>query len=421
MINKQRQAGQAAIAVVSGLVGVLVGAFILFILFYSSGLLTKDRVEITQSGAQAPPPSATGPAPQVVEEIVKSPQGETTQIELKGSKGAALPAGAGRVAEAVAKAAPAVVNIDTTITTRVYNSGGFGFIDPFDFKVQEIPRGMGTGVIVSDKGIVLTNNHVVSGARTIRVTLSNKSQYKAKILGTDPVSDLAILQIENPQKETFPTATLTNSEKMRIGDWVVALGNPLGVGQTATLGILSARNRSLSDSNVDLRNLLQTDAAINPGNSGGPLINLNGEVIGINTAIIRSAQGIGFAIPAETAHTVMNELLRHGRVSRPFLGIEMADLTPPARHYLGLDPKLEGVIVGRVMKGSPADEGGIKSNDVIVSINGSPITSARELQSFVRSQKVGTSATLKLWREGEPVELSIKWEELPSNKIFSRR
>ena len=317
------------------------------------------------------------------------------------------------MAEAVAKAAPAVVNIDTTITTRVYNSGGFGFIDPFDFKVQEIPRGMGTGVIVSDKGIVLTNNHVVSGARTIRVTLSNKSQYKAKILGTDPVSDLAILQIENPQKETFPTATLTNSEKMRIGDWVVALGNPLGVGQTATLGILSARNRSLSDSNVDLRNLLQTDAAINGGNSGGPLVNAAGEAIGINTAVSADGDNVGFAIPITSVKGMVKQLLETGEAERSYLGLTYITLTPTVAETYNL-PVETGAYVNSgsnggsaILEGGPADQAGIQDGDIITEVNGVKVGAAGSVTTLIGAYAPGDTIQIKILRDDHEKNLNV--------------
>lgn len=403
--------GNAAITVICGIAGVFIGAFLVFIIVYCT-----PSIKISMEREETEPPTVTAETDNNSARPDKGNNSSNFNINYNSKSSAVMPKGSSAVADAVAKVAPAVVNIDTTMTTRIYNTHGFGFIDPFDYQVQEIPRGMGTGIIVSSDGIVLTNNHVISGAKSIKVTLSDKSQHAAKIIGTDPISDLAILRIETKDR-SFPTASLTNSEDMRIGDWVVALGNPLGVGQTATLGILSARNRTLSDSNVDLRNLLQTDAAINPGNSGGPLINLKGEVVGINTAIIRSAQGIGFAIPAETAYTVMKELRDHGRVSRPYLGIAMADLNQPARNYLGLDKNIKGVIVGRVLQGGPANKGGIKSNDVIVSINGTETPTASDLQSFMRSLKVGSTVTIKLWRDGTEKEVSVKLEEQPSSFI----
>ncbi|MGM9999354.1 MAG: S1C family serine protease [Candidatus Bruticola sp.] len=415
---KKNLHGNTAITVICGIAGVFIGAFLVFIIMYANNSSLKINREESEAKRTATTEAETS-APSTDSTPNKGGNSADFNIKYSNKSGAAMPQGSSAVADAVAKVAPAVVNIDTTMTTRVYNTHGFGFVDPFDYQIQEIPRGMGTGIIVSQDGIVLTNNHVVRGAKSIKVTLSDKSQHNASIIGTDPVSDLAILSIQTKDR-SFPTAALTNSNTMRIGDWVIALGNPLGVGQTATLGILSARNRTLSDSNVDLRNLLQTDAAINPGNSGGPLINLKGEVIGINTAIIRSAQGIGFAIPAETAYTVMKELRANGKVSRPYLGIEMADLTQPARSYLGLDKNIKGVIVGRVLQGGPANKSGIKSNDVIVSINGTETPNAADLQSFVRSLKVGSTATVKLWRDGTEKEISVQLEELPSS-LFQQR
>lgn len=411
---KANKRGNAVISTICGITGVFVGAFLVFIVLYTSGAIVKKDAStsgtsytepVTQTTSQPEPETAKAGAPK-------------SKVDYQSGALSELAGGSNAVANAIAKAAPAVVNIDTTAAMRVYGNGFTG--NPFEYQVQEIPRGMGTGMIVTSDGMVLTNNHVINGAKSIKVTLSDKTHYDAEIIGTDPISDLAVLKIKTTGKHrTFPTVTLRNSENMRIGDWVIALGNPLGVGQTATTGILSARNRAISDSNVDLRNLLQTDAAINPGNSGGPLLNINGEVIGINTAIIRSAQGIGFAIPAETAHTVMDELIQHGRVSRPYLGIEMGDLNAPARDYLGLDSDVQGVIVGRVLAGAPAGKADIKGGDVIVKINGTPTPNTKELQSFIRSQKVNATVTISLLREGQEREVSVKLEEMPGS-MFRR-
>ncbi|MBQ7502435.1 trypsin-like peptidase domain-containing protein [bacterium] len=434
MINKLRKItrGNAIVSLICGLAGVFIGAFILFIVLYTGGVINKkgaaanrpETEDAPRPTASASPDSSASPEDKdKTSKDLKDYEKDQASINYS-SKTSALAQGSSIVADAVAKVAPAVVNIDTTTTRRVYTGSGLGLLDPFgefgDVQVQEVPRGMGTGMIVSEDGLVLTNNHVVAKAQTITVTLNDKSQYKAKPVGTDPISDLAILRIENPDRK-FPTVKLTNSESLRIGDWVVAIGNPMGVGQTATLGVLSARNRSLNDSNIDLRNLLQTDAAINPGNSGGPLINMNGEVIGINTAIISTAQGIGFAIPAEIANTVAESILAHGRVLRPYLGIEMAALSPAAKNYLGIDQKVNGVIIGGVVRNSPAEKGGLKTNDVIIAINGSSIPDVREIQAFIRSQKIGDKMTVKILREGKEQEKTITLEEMPSGSFRAQR
>lgn len=425
---KKIRRGNAIVSLICGLAGVFIGAFILFIVLYTGGAINKKGAAAVENPetAETPRPAASAePAPSentdsASKDLKEGEKGQTT-INYS-SKTSALAQGSSIVADAVAKVAPAVVNIDTTTTRRVYTGNGLGLLDPFgefgDVQVQEVPRGMGTGMIVSEDGLILTNNHVVAKAQTITVTLNDKSQYKAKPVGTDTISDLAILRIENPDRK-FPTVKLTNSESLRIGDWVVAIGNPMGVGQTATLGVLSARNRSLNDSNIDLRNLLQTDAAINPGNSGGPLINMNGEVVGINTAIISSAQGIGFAIPAEIANTVAESILAHGRVLRPYLGIQMMPLSPEAKNYLGIDQKIKGVIISGVIPNSPAFKGGLKNNDVIISIDGKNIPDVREIQSFIRSQKIGDKMTVKILREGKEQQITVTLEEMPSGNIRS--
>ncbi|MBQ7528279.1 trypsin-like peptidase domain-containing protein [bacterium] len=398
----------------SGIAGVFVGALLVLSILYYSGALNHKATDI--SSAQT-----------TVEQRDDSKNTDTEDKEKAkdstikyNSSPSPMPVGSNIVADAVAKVAPAVVNIDTATLAKTYSTDIFGFSDPFDYQIQEIPRGMGTGVIISKDGIVLTNNHVVNKAQSIRVTLSDKTKYKAVPIGTDPISDLAILKIEDP-KGDLPTATLTSSENMRIGDWVIALGNPLGVGQTATIGVLSAKNRSLIDSNIDLRNLLQTDAAINPGNSGGPLVNMNGEVIGINTAIIRSAQGIGFAIPSETIRTVVDDLRANGHVTRPYLGIQMSELSPNARAYLGIDKNVQGIIVGRVEANSPASKAGIKNSDIIVAIDGKETKDVREIQSIIRSKKVGDKVNIKLLRNEETKEILVTLEEMPSRFIRSQR
>lgn len=435
MINKFKKIcrGNAIVSLICGLAGVFIGAFILFVVLYTGGVINKKGTASAENPKTGKVPSPTASAEPAPSESPSSDHTDGASKDLKegekgqtsinySSKTSVLSQDSSIVADAVAKVAPAVVNIDTTTTRRVYTGNGLGLLDPFgefgDVQVQEVPRGMGTGMIVSEDGLILTNNHVVAKAQTITVTLNDKSQYKAKPVGTDTISDLAILRIENPDRR-FPTVKLTNSESLRIGDWVVAIGNPMGVGQTATLGVLSARNRSLNDSNIDLRNLLQTDAAINPGNSGGPLINMNGEVVGINTAIISSAQGIGFAIPAEIANTVAESILAHGRVLRPYLGIQMMTLSPEAKNYLGIDQKIKGVIIGGIIPNSPAFKGGLKNNDVIIAINGKNIPDVREIQSFIRSQKIGDRITVKILREGKEQQITVTLEEMPSGNVRS--
>ena len=386
--------GNALIALLAGLLGVLVGAGLILLAVWF----------------RQPPPARPG--------IVAVPTPTTTAVPVRPSKPQEIPPGS--VAYAVAQVEPAVVNIDTTVRVRrrIIQDGPFGPGYWGETQVEEIPQGMGTGVLVSPEGLILTNNHVIRQAQGITVTLTDDRQFPARVLGTDPLTDLAILKIDDPKP--FPVAHLESSEGMRTGDWVVALGNPLGIGQTATVGVLSARGRRLADASQALSDLLQTDAAINPGNSGGPLVNLQGQVIGINTAIIRGAQGIGFAIPAETALRILNDLQEHGRVVRPFLGIEMGDLTPALRRYLELPQSTKGVVVGRILPQSPADRAGMKPGDLITSLEGQPTLTAADLQARVRSLAVGQKVKVSLLRQKKPLELTVELQEMPSRLIPGR-
>ncbi|MGI5843722.1 MAG: S1C family serine protease [Candidatus Xenobium sp.] len=386
--------GNALIALLAGLLGVLVGAGLILLAVWF----------------RQPPPARPG--------IVAVPTPTTTAVPVRPSRPQEIPPGS--VAYAVAQVEPAVVNIDTTVRVRrrIIQDGPFGPGYWGETQVEEIPQGMGTGVLVSPEGLILTNNHVIRQAQGITVTLTDDRQFPARVLGTDPLTDLAILKIDDPKP--FPVAHLESSEGMRTGDWVVALGNPLGIGQTATVGVLSARGRRLADASQALSDLLQTDAAINPGNSGGPLVNLQGQVIGINTAIIRGAQGIGFAIPAETALRILNDLQEHGRVVRPFLGIEMGDLTPALRRYLELPQSTKGVVVGRILPQSPADRAGMKPGDLITSLEGQPTLTAADLQARVRSLAVGQKVKVSLLRQKKPLELTVELQEMPSRLIPGR-
>jgi S1-C subfamily serine protease len=386
--------GNALIALLAGLLGVLVGAGLILLAVWF----------------RQPPPARPG--------IVAVPTPTTTAVPVRPSKPQEIPPGS--VAYAVAQVEPAVVNIDTTVRVRrrIIQDGPFGPGYWGETQVEEIPQGMGTGVLVSPEGLILTNNHVIRQAQGITVTLTDDRQFPARVLGTDPLTDLAILKIDDPKP--FPVAHLESSEGMRTGDWVVALGNPLGIGQTATVGVLSARGRRLADASQALSDLLQTDAAINPGNSGGPLVNLQGQVIGINTAIIRGAQGIGFAIPAETALRILKDLQEHGRVVRPFLGIEMGDLTPALRRYLELPQSTKGVVVGRILPQSPADRAGMKPGDLITSLEGQSTLTAADLQARVRSLAVGQKVKVSLLRQKKPLELTVELQEMPSRLIPGR-
>ncbi len=393
MLFHQRSRGEILSSILSGMVGVIVGVIIV-ITVISPNLNPQPASPVTEL------PQNRNSAP--VREIPRLFASRSTDTNS--------------IPDAVARVAPAVVTIDTTTMKRIYERGRLG-LPAYSTRVMEIPKGMGTGVIVSRDGQIVTNNHVIQDAKTINVTLNDKRQYVAKVIGTDSVSDLAILKITD--NVPFPVAELTSSENVRIGEWVATIGNPLGVGQTVAVGVLSARGRHINDSSVELRNLLQTDAAINPGNSGGPLVNVQGKVIGINTAIIPYAQGIGFAIPAESVSKTIETLKQYGRVVRPYLGVEMGDLTPSIFRYLELPHDTKGVVIGRVLKDSPAHKAGIESGDVIISIDGKETANTYELQSVVRSLTVGDTVKVVVIRDNQQVELDLTLEESPISKKSS--
>lgn len=388
MILSRKIAGDILPSLLSGLVGVVIGVII---------VITVINPAVT-------------PTPVAPERNSAASLGDEAPNQRSSIFGVGKSADTTNIPDAVAKVTPAVVTIDTTTMRRVYERGRLG-LPAFSTRIMEIPQGMGTGVIVSSDGKIVTNNHVIQGAKTINVTLSDRRQFVAKLLDTDPMSDIAILKITDDQP--FPVAELTPSEEVRIGEWVATIGNPLGVGQTVTVGVLSARGRHISDQSVELRDLLQTDAAINPGNSGGPLVNTKGQVIGINTAILTAAQGIGFAIPAESVTRTVESLNQNGRIVHPYLGIEMIDLTPAISRYLELSQDVRGVVVGRLLNGGPAQQAGINANDVIVSINDEPTATSFQLQSIVHSLAVGSTAKVKVIRDNQEVTIEVQLREMP--------
>ena len=245
-------------------------------------------------------------------------------------------------------------------------------------------RSLGSGFIIDPKGLIVTNNHVIEDADKIKVKLTDDSEYDAEVVGRDPSTDLALIKIE-PQKSLTPLK-MGSSEDLQVGQWVVAIGSPFGLEQTVTAGIVSAKGRIIGSGPYD--NFIQTDASINPGNSGGPLLNLKGEVIGINTAIIASGQGIGFAVPAEVAKDVIAQLQNKGEVTRGWLGVGIQDLSEELANYYGIKEG-KGALVTQVYEGDPADKGGIKVNDVIVSANGEPVESSRDLTRIIAAAPVG--------------------------------
>jgi serine protease Do len=278
---------------------------------------------------------------------------------------------------------------------------------------REDARSAGSGVIVDARGYVLTNNHVVENAAEIEVRLSDDRTFKATAIGRDPKTDLAVLRIENPP-QSLPVAELGDSDRLRIGQWAIAIGNPFGLDRTVTVGIISATGRT----RVGLATyeaFIQTDASINPGNSGGPLLDLDGKVIGINTAIVSSGQGIGFAIPITMAREIMGQLIATGRVTRGWLGVAIQDLTDDLAASFGVPPK-SGVLISEVMKDSPAEAAGLRAGDIIVEFGDAPIKEVTDLQKRVASVEPGKPTPVAVIRDRGRTALSIRVGEMPAER-----
>jgi serine protease Do len=297
----------------------------------------------------------------------------------------------------------------------------FGQEDPFreffDKFFGEMPktfktRSLGSGFIIDPSGLIITNNHVVEGADKITVKLIGGKDYKATIKGRDPKTDLALIQISNPPNDLV-FLKLGDSEAVRVGDWVMAVGNPFGLSHTVTQGIISAKGRVIGAGPYD--NFLQTDASINPGNSGGPLLNLKGEVVGINTAILASGQGIGFATPSSTAKSVIPQLQEKGKVVRGMIGVQVQNVTPELAKSFGL-PEPKGALVAEVTSDSPAEKAGIHRGDIIIEFNGHPIHEMNDLPRLVANTAPGTKATVKVLREGKEKSITITITELKEEK-----
>ena len=331
-------------------------------------------------------------------------------------------------ADLAEKLTPSVVYISTTQTV-VTNINPFPFEfppgSPFEdmFKEFGTPQtrkasALGSGFIIDSKGIVITNNHVIKGAEDILVRVEGDKEYKAKVLGSDPLSDIAVLKIES--KEKLIPVKFGNSDKARIGDWVIAIGNPFGLGGTVTSGIISARNRDIGMSRYE--DFIQTDASINVGNSGGPLFDMNGEVIGINTAILGQAGsiGIGFAIPSNSAKKVIEQLIEFGETKRGWLGVRIQVVTKEIADVEKLD-KPRGALVASVAEGSPSDKAGIKAGDIILEFNGVLINEMKELPKIVAQTDVGKTVEVKVWRNGKEISKKIKLGRLETSEDFKAK
>lgn len=325
-----------------------------------------------------------------------------------------LSQGATTVADIVEKASPAVVNIKAKVQVSPSISNNPFFNDPFfrqffgdQFQYDTSPRyetGIGTGFLITKDGYILTNQHVIENAASVTVQLNGKKkEIPAQVVGQDRDLDLAVLKIEG---SNYPVLTLGDSNKMRVGEWVIAIGQPYGLDHTVTTGVISAKGRPVTIEDRQYKNLIQTDAAINPGNSGGPLLNLKGEVIGINTAVNAQAQGIGFAIPTSTVSQVLKDLISGNKIQHPFLGISMSDIDDDVRAQFSLSSDVEGVLVVEVVSGSAAEKAGVTRMDVITAVDGEKIESSTHMQQVISNHKVGDKVTLDVIRQGQNIKLS---------------
>ena len=325
----------------------------------------------------------------------------------------------------VKNASVAVVNIDVEKTqTRSFSPFPFDddpifkrfFGDAFKDFTRSVPmKGRGSGFIVSKEGLILTNNHVVDGVDKISVSVvladGNKKTYSATVKGNDPAYDLAVIKIE--PEEDLPVLELGDSDVLEVGEWVIAIGNPYGFEHSVTVGVISAKNRSIHAQDVNFDDFLQTDAAINPGNSGGPLLNMDGKVIGINTAIVPYAQGLGFAIPVNKAKEIMGDLVSYGHVKRGWLGVSVRNITPEMAKAYKVGGE-NGAMVNDVFKGDPADKAGLKRGDVIVELNGGKIKDSNDFINKVRTLAPGSIAKIGVVRKGKHMNFNVKLGERPS-------
>jgi serine protease Do len=320
----------------------------------------------------------------------------------------------------------AVVNITSTKNAASGGQGPFGRGEPDDNPLPEFfrrfqapapqgpSRGMGSGFIIQSDGVILTNAHVVEGADEVRVKLTDRREFKGKVLGIDHVTDVAVVKID---ATGLPSAKLGDPSKLRVGEWVLAIGSPFGFENTVTAGIISATSRSLPEGTYVP--FIQTDAAVNPGNSGGPLFNLQGEVIGINSQIYSGTggyMGLSFAIPIDVASNVKEQLIKTGKVERGRIGVAIQEVNASLAKSFGLE-KPQGALVSSVVAGGPAEKAGLKSGDVIVSFNGKPVDTSTQLPALVAATKPGTKAPLELWRDRKKREVSVTVDEMPNERV----
>ena len=339
------------------------------------------------------------------------------------------PIGPGKLgfAPVVKAVVPTVVSIKSSKVVKTGIRRGQNQSDPFrqffgdqfgnQFNFPNIPEeqrseGLGSGVIVSPEGYILTNNHVVDGATSVQVVLADRREFKARVIGKDDKTDVAVVKID---AGNLPAITIGDSEKVDVGDFALAVGNPFGVGQSVTLGIVSATHRGMRNTIEGYEDFIQTDAAINPGNSGGALVNERGELIGINTAIIAHGsegnQGIGFAVPINLARNIMDQILKNGKVTRARLGILPQDVTPTIARQFGVKDS-QGALVGEVEANSPAQKAGLKTGDIILEVNTTPVYDANQLRNIISSMRPDSNVNLKIWRDGGQRTLPVTLGEL---------
>ncbi|SHK15073.1 serine protease Do [Thermocrinis minervae] len=323
--------------------------------------------------------------------------------------------------ELVETVSPSVVTIFATQEVKVSPfDEDFPFPVPFPFQIPQERRSLGSGVIIGmhgDKFYILTNNHVVQNAKKLRVKLDEHTEREARIVGTDPKTDIAVIEvsakgIENPQSRI---ARLGDSDKLKVGQLVIAIGNPYGLERTVTFGVISALKRSIGI--LQYESFIQTDAPINPGNSGGPLVNIRGEVIGINTAILAEGQGLGFAVPINLAKWVASQLIEKGKVQRGYIGVVIQDVTPDIAETIGVK---EGAIIAQVAPNSPAQKAGLQIGDVIVAVDGQPVKDVRDLQMRIMRTTPGTEVVLKVIRQGKELQVKVSVGEMPEEKETAR-
>jgi serine protease Do len=357
-----------------------------------------------------------------------NPMTETASPSPKASSvaGAAIPPNF--VVQVVQKVGPAVVRIDSTRTFQESGSESpwehIFQMPQQDRRMERVERGTGSGFIFDTQGLIMTNAHVVDKVDQVMVLLKDGRQFKGKVLGADPLTDVAVIKIE---ASNLPTVSLGNSKALQPGEWAIAIGNPLGLDNTVTVGIISATGRSGADigSSGQRVRFIQTDAAINPGNSGGPLLNAAGQVVGMNTAIIQNAQGLGFSIPIDSAQLIAQQLVKNGKVEHAYLGVQMADLSPELRDQLNQKYKLKidaekGVLVLKVIPNSPASAGGIKSGDLVQSINDKPIRTSDDIQQAVEMARPGGMITIQVKQQGQSRNLRITLSKLEPEGLGDR-